>query len=180
MLNLRSKPARAVLGYFMLNDEAEAYVNELARQLELDSGNLARKLRELEKTGVLRSVERGRERYYSLNPDFPLLKEYKQIVLKTVGIEHTLREALTKVNGVKRAFIFGSYASGAFDAASDIDLLVIGSHKTLDVLRVVATIQKAIGREINVVNMDEAEYRRRSASDHFVKTINHGNKVELI
>ena len=180
MLNLRSKPAKAVLAYFVLNEKAEAYVNELARQLDLDSGNLARKLRELEESGILRSIERGRERYYSLNHDFPLLKEYKQIVLKTIGVEQALREALTKVNGVKRAFIFGSYAAGTLDAASDIDLFVLGSHNSLDVQRAVSKLQKSTGREINVVSMEEAEFRKRVKSDHFVKSVNQGKKVELI
>jgi uncharacterized protein len=180
MINLRSKLAQAVLSFFMLNEDAEVYVNELARQLNLDSGNLARKLREFEQAGVLRSTERGRERFYSVNPDFPLRKEYKQIVLKTVGVEQTLREALLKISGVKQAFVFGSYASGKLDASSDIDLFVIGNQNSLTLQKEIAKIQKKIKREINIISMEEAEYRSRARTDYFVKSIEQGAKVVIL
>ena len=85
MLSLRSKIAQAVLGYFMLHEGTELYVHEMARRLSLNQGNLDRKLKQLEKEGILKSELRGKERYYSLNTSFPLLKEYKRIVLKTIG-----------------------------------------------------------------------------------------------
>ncbi len=47
MLNLRSNITQRVLGYFMIKQDVESYVNDLARNLHLDSGNLTRKLLEL-------------------------------------------------------------------------------------------------------------------------------------
>ncbi|MBI4309091.1 MAG: winged helix-turn-helix transcriptional regulator, partial [Candidatus Omnitrophica bacterium] len=58
----------------MLQQGAEIYVRDLARALHLESGNLARKLLELEKEGILKSRWRGKQRYYSLNANFPLIK----------------------------------------------------------------------------------------------------------
>ena len=94
MISLRSKVTRDVLSELFLRQEGSFYVNELARRLKLDSGNLTRKLHELENIGLLKSDYRGRERYYSLNKSYPLINEYRKIVLKTVGLEGSLKDLL--------------------------------------------------------------------------------------
>src|SRR5687767_3258734 len=153
MISLRSRITQGVLGYLFLHEGTEMYVNEMARRLGLDSGNLTRKLIELERAGLLRSDTRGHQKYYSLNPSFPLLKEYREITLKSVGLEHLLKETLQMVTGIKEAFLFGSYAENRMDLASDLDLLVVGTHKALDLQRALAGLQKKTDREINVVNL---------------------------
>src|ERR1051326_6605096 len=101
----KSKITKDVLAFFFLQDQASLYVNEISRRLHLDSGNLARKLIQLEKEGILKSERKGKQRYYCLNPSFPFLKEYKKIVMATFGFEHLLREALGKVGGITEAYI---------------------------------------------------------------------------
>lgn len=179
MLNLASKIAQKVLSYFALHEGAELYVNEMARRLSVDQGNLDRKLKSLEKEGLLKSELKGRERYYSLNPSFPLLKEYKTIIKKTVGFEHLLRESLKEIKGLKAAWIFGSYAEDKMDSASDIDLLAIGHHDTIALQRKIAEIQKTMMREINVVSMTPDEYRTKK-NDPFFRTIEKGKKIPVL
>lgn len=180
MLNLRSKIAQAVLGYFMLHEGAQLYVHEMARRLLVDQKNLDRKLKELEKEGIFKSERRGKERYYSLNPSFPLLKEYKRIILKTIGLEHLLKEALHKVKGIKQAYLFGSYAKDQMDAASDIDLLAVGNHNTLELQREISAIQKSIGREINVISLKPEEYEKKRKSNPFVKSVLKSKKIQIL
>ena len=180
MLSLRSKITRAVLSYFILHDHAESYVLELARRLDLDGSNLAKKLRELEKEGILKCEEKGKERYYSLNKAFPLLKEYRQIIMKTVGIEGALKDLLKDVKGIQEAFLFGSYAKDRMDSASDIDLMVVGDHDTVELRKKVAGVQKTTDREINLVSMSPAEYEKRKKQDSFVKSLQTAKKVNLV
>ncbi len=181
MIQTRSKITQAVLNYFLLQDGKELYVNELARRLSLDSGNLTRKLIELEAAGILTSHWMGEQRYYGLNKNFPFLKEYKNIILKTLGFESRLKEALIKIKGIKTASIFGSYAQNKMNAASDIDLLVVGSHSVLDVNRAVAVVQKMLDREINVISMAESEYlSRKKAKDPLISSIEHNKRIVLI
>ena len=180
MLSLRSKIAQAVLGYFMLHEGTELYVHEMARRLSLNQGNLDRKLKQLEKEGILKSELRGKERYYSLNTSFPLLKEYKRIVLKTIGLKHVLKDALQRVKGLKQAHLFGSYAKDQMDAASDIDLLAVGNHNTLELQKEISEIQKSIGREINVVSLGPAEYEKKRKSDPFIKSVLQGKKIQIV
>ncbi len=180
MLSLRSKITRAVLSYFILHDHTQIYVLAMARRLHLDGSNLAKKLRELEKEGILQSEERGKERYYSLNKTFPLLKEYKQIILKTVGFEGALKELLKEVKGIEDAYLFGSYAKDRMDSTSDIDLMVVGDHDTVELRKKLAGIQKTTDREINLVNMSPAEYEKRKRQDAFVKSLQKSKRVKLI
>jgi len=55
MISLRSEITRKLLNYFFLNPEASLYVNELARKLGLDKRNLVKKMKELEKEGLLKN-----------------------------------------------------------------------------------------------------------------------------
>ena len=180
MISLKSRIAQSVLGYFMLHESAELYINEMARRLSLDDGNLVRKLKELEAEGILKSELKGKERYYSLNQSFPLLHEYKKIVLKTVGLEHTLKRAIEKVKGIKQAVLFGSYAEDRMDVSSDIDLLVIGDHDTIELQKKIAAVQKTMDREINLVSMGEKEYEKKKKTHPLLKSIAQRKKISLL
>ncbi len=180
MINLKSKIAQEVFGYFFLHEGVSLYVNEMARRLHLDSGNLTRKLVEFEQEGILRSETRGNQKYYFLNPSFPLLAEYKRIATKTFGFEHLLREIFGEVKGLKKAFLFGSYASNKMDSSSDIDLLAIGEHKPLELHKKIADIQKKIDREINLISMSSAEFESKQKTDPFIKSIRSKPMIPLL
>ncbi len=180
MISLRSKITQQVLSDAFLNEKKAFYVNEIARRHHLDSGNVARKLKELESDGILQSETKARARFYSLNPRFPLLKEYRQIVLKTVGIESSLKKILKNVRGIQKAFLFGSYAAGTMEDSSDLDLMVIGGHRLIDLHRQIAKLQKDIGRPINVTSVSAEEYEKKRASDNFFRSLNGRPKVNLL
>jgi predicted nucleotidyltransferase len=180
MISLRSGVTRKVLGYFFLNESESLYVNEMARLLDLDRGNLVRKLRELEERSILLSEFHGNQRYYFLNKKHPLYKEYRTIILKTVGFEAQAREMLREMPGIENAFIFGSYAREGMDSASDVDLLVVGSHDTVNLQRKVRLLQKAFGREINVISISPAEFCDRRRKDPFFKRVLGAPRIELV
>ena len=181
MISLRSSITQKLLNYFFINPDEERYVNDLARKLKVDPKNLSNKLKELEKEGLFCSENKGQEKYYRLNTKFPLFNEYKSIVLKTVGIEFILKEALGKIRGVKEAYLFGSYAKNNMDSGSDIDLLVIGSQSALEVQKITLGIMNDIGREVNVIDMDCAEFEeRKKKDDFFIKEIFSGPTIKLV
>ncbi len=179
MLNLRSKISQRILDYFLLQDGPESYVNDLARTLGVETGNLTRRLITLEKEGILKSRWQGKQRYYSLDRAFPLLKAYKNIVSKTIGLEQLLKDSLSKVPGIKTAVIYGSYAQNKMDSYSDIDLLVVGKHNTVLLQRAVSGIQKNVRREINVVSMSLEEYHQKS-KDPFLQSIKKKKTIKIL
>ncbi len=180
MINLRSQITQKVLGYFYLHEDAELYINEMARRFGLDSGNLTRKLEELESQGVLKSQWKGAQRYYALNKGFSLYQEYKKIIKKTVGFEEILRASLKPLAGIQQAVVFGSYAADRMDQKSDIDLLVVGDHGTVELQRLIARIQKTIDREINCISMTGEEYREKQKKDPFLKSLKSKPHLDLL
>lgn len=92
MISLKSEITKKLLNYFFINPQENLYVNELLRKFSLDKRNLVKKLRELEKEGILKSQIRGNLKLYSINKSYPLYKEYEKIVLKTVGLEDRMKK----------------------------------------------------------------------------------------
>jgi uncharacterized protein len=181
MLNFKSKIACKILNYYFLNPKQKKYINELARMLDLDPKNTHRKLVELEKEGVLESEFMGMQKYYRLNVGFPLIKEYKQIFMKTAGLEETLRTILSNVNGIMEGYVYGSYAKDKMDSLSDIDVLVIGNHSVLELEQLITVLQKETGREINVVNLDRKEFSKKlKDKNSFISEVMSGKLIRLI
>lgn len=181
MISLRSELTKKLLNYFFINPEESLYINELSKKLNLDKRNLVKKLKELEKNGILKSQPRGNLKFYSLNQNYPLYEEYKKIILKTVGLEERLRHITREIEGVKEAYIYGSYAKNKMDVHSDIDLLVIGSHEMVILQKKLNTLQKEIDREINSVSMDEREFKKRiEKSDPFIIEVLKGKNIKIV
>ncbi|MBU0705630.1 nucleotidyltransferase domain-containing protein [Patescibacteria group bacterium] len=160
MIKINSKIERDLLTYFFLHVTSEHHLHEIARIIGADPGNLDKKLKALTKQGLFQVKKRGNQSLYSLNPSFFLFNEYKGIVNKTYGIEHQIKQALQKVPGIKKAFIFGSYASGKFDEYSDIDLLVVGEQDGLELSKAISDVERKAGREINIVEIDSKEFAK--------------------
>lgn len=181
MMSLRSKVSIKLLDYFFLNPDAQHYINELARILRLDPKNTQTKLKEFEKKGILRSEFRGKERYFFLAKNNPVLKHYRQIFLKTYGIEKRLKDMVSNIKGIKEAFIFGSYAANRMDSSSDIDILAAGSHSALELQRIIAELQKDTGREFNVTNLSQKEYdKKKEEKDPFISQILRSKPIRLV
>jgi len=181
MISFRSSITQKLLTYFLLNKTKEFYINELARLLNVDPKNLDKKLKELEKEGIFKSEFRGKQKYYFLNKNFPLLNEYKQIFNKTIGLEYQLKNILQRVKGLEETYIFGSYANNKLDVLSDIDLLIIGSHKSLDAEKAIIPLQKTIGREINIIDMTREELERKKLErDPLIKHVFSKQIIKII
>lgn len=181
MISFRSKVAIKLLDYYFLNPGAQHYINELARLLELDPKNTETKLKEFEKEGLFKSEFRGKQRYFFLAKSSPVLKHYRQIFLKTYGIEKRLKEILGDIKGVKEAYIFGSYASNMMDSSSDIDILSVGSHSVLELQRAVVQLQKDTGREFNVTNLASKEFEaKKTAKDPFIQGVFKNKTIRLV
>ena len=181
MLSLRSKVIQAVLNYFFLNSHSALYVNQMAGLFNLDPGNLMRKLAELEREGLLMSEFRGNQRYFRLNSDYPFLKEYQTIFEKSFGLESLVKKVFSPLSGIKQLILFGSYARGQLEPESDLDLLVVGKASHWEVTKGALKLQKQLGREVNVVDFSESEFRDRIAKkDPFVTDILKKSHVNVI
>jgi predicted nucleotidyltransferase len=181
MINLRSDLRRKVLTFFYVNRSARVYVRQLAVALQADSTNLSRELARLERERLLRSETEGRQRYYSIDRAYPYLKPLFAMLQGSIGIEPTLKDALKAVDGVQSAWLFGSFAKNEADAASDIDLLIVGKPGQARLASEIRAAEKTLRREINYTVLTPGELQRRlREGDPFVADIWNGKRIELI
>lgn len=181
MFKFNSEITTKILRYFFINPGEKGYINELARFLDADPGNLSRKLKELEREGILTSEFSGKQRYYFLNKRYPLLKEAKKFFEIKYGLTEQIARRLKAIKGMTQAFIFGSYAKGDFEAESDIDVLLIGEHSVLAAGEALRPLEKKIGREINIVDLTEEEFKKKQkAGDEFIADIFRGKTIKIL
>jgi predicted nucleotidyltransferase len=181
MIPLRSDITRKLLNYFFINTSENLYVNELVRKLNLDKRNLVKKAQELEKEGILRSRTRGNLKLYELNKEYPLYRELRKIFLKTLGVEEKIRAIIKSAAGVESAYLYGSYVRDKMGAHSDIDLLVIGHHRIVQLQPQLNRVQKEIDREINTVHISAADFRAKLKNkDPFILGVLKGKNIKLL
>src|SRR6202011_5087767 len=96
--------------------------------------------------GLFRSEVSGRQKYFQLNREYPLFDEVRKIVAKTIGAAPLITQSLKKVEGIDEAYLYGSFARNQQDAASDIDVLVIGAPREEVLAQAVRRGEWQIGR----------------------------------
>ena len=176
----KSKTREKILRHFFSDPGKRYYLRQLEKILGLSVGNVRRELLSLEKSGLFKKEEMGNQTYYFLNKNGALFDEYKKIIFKTIGVEGTLKKELQKIKGIKRAFIFGSFAKNKEDSASDIDLMIIGTVDEDVLIPKVSKLESVFNREINYHLFDEKEWNEKLKHESFVQEVANGPKIEII
>jgi predicted nucleotidyltransferase len=138
-------------------------------------------MRRLERNGLFRSEVSGRQKYFRLNRDYSLYGEVRSIVAKTIGAVPLIAQSVKTIEGIEEAYLYGSFARNQQDAASDIDVLVIGTPGGEAVAEAMRKLERQLGREVNytVLSRDEFE-SRRTRKDAFLENVWHHRRVSLI
>ncbi len=178
--NLRKK----LFLYFFTNPDRRHYLRETAELLKVDPTNLSRELRRLQAEGVFLSETSGHQKYFLLNKNFHLYHELKSAVHKTIGVPDALKSVLINIPGIKRAFIYGSFAKGTEKGLSDIDVcLIIKKSEFSDemVLKGFNRLEGELGREISYLFFTETEWeQKQKKKESFILGILKGKRIELI
>ena len=184
MINYAKKPKsrlrQKLFTYFFTNPNENLYLREIAVILKEDPGNLSKELAKLEAEGLFIAQVRGRQKYFSLNKKHTLFKELKSIVFKTLGVEGSLRAIIEHTDGISLSFIYGSFAEGKENTASDIDLLIVGEPDEDQLLPKIEQLEKKLQREINYNIYPEKEYKEKIKSNNsFVDNVRKRPKIIL-
>ena len=181
MLGFRSRARRQLLAYYFTNPTARHHLRDLAARLAIDPSNLSKELGRLEREGLFRSEVSGRQKYFQLNREYPLFDEVRKIVAKTIGAAPVITQSLQRIEGIDEAYLYGSFASNQQDAASDIDVLVIGAPREEVLAQSMRRLERQLGREINYMVLTPKEFKsRRTRKDAFLENVWHNKRVPLI
>jgi predicted nucleotidyltransferase len=177
----RSKILQELLALYFSNTSRRYYLRELERLLGYSAGNIRRELLKLQRDDLLKTQRIGNLLYYFLNQDHPLFEELKSIVSKTIGVEASLKAALSSLPSIKVAFIFGSFASKSEKETSDIDVMVIGKPDVSQLNKKIRELEQKLKREINLSVYSRMDYQaNKKARSGFIVDLVRGPKIMLV
>ncbi len=170
-----------ILNLLLLNPGRRFYVREIERLTGENINSIRRELKNLEGVGLLKSEREGTLKYYSADQEASIYPELRGIFLKTLGAGTLLGEAISGVQGVEEAFIYGSYARGDAGPESDIDLIIIGEVDEEKLVKAIREAEKKLRREINHVLYTPREYReKKERGDPFLINVLKERKTMLV
>ena len=174
--------AGAVLGLLYGHPDERYYLRRVAVLSGLGVGHAQRELGRLAAAGILRREERDRHVYFQANAACPIFEELRGIVAKTLGAVGTLRQALVPLRDrIGVAFVFGSVARGQENAASDLDVMVIGPATFYEVSAAMTVAEKTLLRAINLTVYTVAEFSAKiRAGNHFLNAVAAGEKLFVL
>ncbi len=149
-----------LLRLFLTNPEQSFYMQQIGRILGKKVGNFQRTINNMEREGILTSEYKANARYFKANKKYPLYKELKSIVFKTVGIIGSIKEALKKAGSIDYAFVYGSYAKAKESYLSDIDLFIVGECNEDKLIKELDRLEEVLGRQINYKLYTPADFKR--------------------
>jgi predicted nucleotidyltransferase len=161
-----SKTRVSLLAKLLMNPDESFYIRELSRELNIPYGMLYKEEKNLALLGIVNEEKKGKVTLVSINKNMPYFAELKNLMIKTVGLGDLLKTALSELEEIRYALIYGSFASGEESASSDIDLLIVGNSSEEKILNVVGRVEKEVGREINYILWSEEEFMKRIRSRH--------------
>lgn len=166
--------AQARLLAALLIDGSELSISDLAGRVGLAYASAHGEVSRLLAAGILRERQIGRSRLISGNPASRLVAPLRDILLVVAGPVALLSEALGSIEGVERAFIFGSFAARArgLEGAdpNDIDLMVVGTPDAAAVYDACRAVESSVGRPINPTILTPAEFAAQSGFLESVRT----------
>jgi predicted nucleotidyltransferase len=112
------------------------------------------------------------------NESSPVYPELRGLLIKTLGPEPLLRSALADVDGIREAFIYGSWADPARRSPADIDVLVVGEPDVGVVYDAASAVETEVGRPVNITVRSPTEWDDRDGA--FERAIRSGPRVRLI
>ena len=176
-----TKNRAELLKLFFTNPDKAFYMQEVGRILNKKPGIFQRTLNNLVSEGILESEYKANARYFKVNRDYPLFKELKNIVFKTVGIKGSIEDVLKEVSNIKLAFIYGSYARAKEDYLSDIDIVIIGSPNEDDLVNRLDKLEEKLQRDINYKLYTISEFKRNiKEKEPFILEVLKDKKIMLL
>jgi predicted nucleotidyltransferase len=177
----RSRIRRDLLRRLYETPLPRLHLRELARGAHTSAGTAARELGRLEDLGLVSRVAEGAQVYFQANAASPLYPVVRDLVRLTIGAVDVIRRELAELAGVESAVVFGSYAAGTMQPASDLDLLVIGTPDRDELTERLERAERGVGRSVNEIVMTREEFaRRRSGGDGLVATIEGNPTISVV
>ena len=174
--------ARSEIFRLLFDDPSqERYLRDLSKSAGLSPAALLKEMSALVASELILSRRDGNRHYFRANVQHPLYPEIHGLVAKTYGLVANLRRALTAVDGIEAAFVFGSAAAGTMTSSSDIDVLVLGPVGLRKIAPALRKLALTFNREVNPHCITVEEWKKKRAlGDAFTLRVSTEPKIWLV
>jgi len=169
---LFSGTRQRLLSALLLHPRQPVYATQLANHLGVRPSTLQRELAKLTQAGILKMSRSGNRAYFQANEECPVFPELRALLIKTSGWAEVLQGELSPLaSKIKVAAVYGSMASGTETSGSDIDLLIIGSVKMIELVPLLEQATGELRRQINPSLYTPEEFSQKARGSHFVQSL---------
>ncbi len=169
---LFSSTQQRLLSALLLNSHEPIYASALAKHLALRPSTLQRDLAKFTAAGILKMSRNGNRTYFQANEGCPVFPELRSLLIKTSGLVDVLHSSLAPAaSKINVAAVYGSIATGTETSSSDIDLLIVGSVKMIDLSPLLEKATGKLRRQINPSLYTAGEFTQKARSSHFIKSV---------
>lgn len=151
----RSDQQMRILAVLFTNPGEEFAIGEIAQRADVAQATVSREVARLAEHGLVVTRMMGRNKLVRPNWSLPWAPEVRRILDQTVGVLGRLGEALSGLEGVEDAFVFGSWAArysgepGPYPR--DVDVVVIGEAALRSVRRACRELEHDLRFDINPI-----------------------------
>jgi hypothetical protein len=155
-----------LVSWFIKQPDSQSTVEQLASELRQPAKKILPELTGLADMGLIEKFQADGETVWSLNPDFPLLPEFKSLIYKAVIVlEQRLAQQLATIKGVQLLIL-----TGVFNG-SDVptDIFMVGSIDKKAVEHVLNKLGSDFQDSLRYTILSKAEFTyRKEMTDKFV------------
>lgn len=171
-----------IINLFFLYPDKKYSLQQITHNFSWPLNSLRREIENLLKLGVIQEVTaepEDKKKYFSVNLNFILYPEISALFAKTqIIFSQNFIVSLQKICQPKLLILAGFFVNYP---EAKTDLLLVGTVRRDAFLKLVKSLEKELGREINFTILSEREYHyRRDVMDIFLYNILEGKKLVLI
>lgn len=178
---LRSDLQGSVLATLFLHPQDEFSLTDLAERVGAPVSSVHAEVARLIPGEYLSERRIGRNRMVRANPDHPLTEPLTELLAATYGPLAVLPDLLAEVEGIRQAYVYGSWAERLTGVAGpppqDLDVLVIGDPSRAALARLQQAASQALAVEVNVSRLAAAEWEDPTLA--FTRTVRAGALVPV-
>lgn len=177
----RSDAQGEILARLLLSPQQRFTVAELARLTGTSYASTHRETQRLLRTQVIVEQRVGRHHQFLANPQSPAFEPLCALVRLSYGPVSVLPRALAGVDGVRAAYLYGSWAARRSGEPGgpprDLDVLVVGDPSRAQLFDAAERAEAELGRDVNIRVVSESAWAE--PADDFLRTLQDRPLVRL-
>jgi predicted nucleotidyltransferase len=180
---LRSRVTGALLALLYLHPDRDYSLAEAGKAIGASPKVMSTEADRLVMAGLVREARRGQARLLRAETSGPVSRPLTDLLAVTYGPLPVLSDLLSGVDGVRTAYIYGSWAARYLGEPGpvphDIDVLVVGIADEDKLYEIAREAETRLGREVNISVVRPQYWEVPDPADSFMRHVRERPLVEL-